>query len=227
VHVFVGVTGLAACGRIAFDSSVVGQDSDAAALDAAPADGPPADAAPCGFTCVADAINSTCGAGPITYALISPGDPYVLRVDLTGFTSLEIGFEACNTTGTWFQVADSPTSTTAPGDQGTFSNNAHAVMTDTSLVVYANDYESNIAVINVPGFSSAVGCVLRTVTFEDQRVNVEGYTDYARSTLLRLSPPADALGAPNRIWYLGIDRVVSTSSSITGAGLLHATLCLR
>jgi hypothetical protein len=218
--------GCAACGRIGFDDLAV-RDGAAEPGDGA-VDGMP-DASPCGFSCEIQYTSNvtTCGASPITYMLIAPGDPFVLRADLTGYSSLEVALEVCDPTGIVFQLADSPSSTLVRGDGGDFSNNAHLVIETTAVTVFPNDDGPVSPLDTVTDYLAASGCTTRTLTVSDQSISDSEGLQISSPYALRLSPPSDALGTPDRIWYIGINRVVRVSSIETGLGLATARFCLR
>jgi len=45
--------------------------------------------------------------------------------------------------------------------------------------------------------------------------------------LLRINPPSDTEGAPNALWYFGLNHVVQSSFARTGTGAQTANICLR
>lgn len=213
---------LIACGRVGFST-------ERAPSDAAPLDGENLDAGACTHVCIDDyaAMSSTCGAGPITFQLISPGDPHVLRADMTGFTSLEANVEVCDPSGPVFQIADSPTSRTSGGDAGSASNDAHVLLLDTQLVYFRSEYGTGSNVLT--GYVAASGCTTRRIVIGDGTVWTAGGAglDLTEDAALRLDPPIDDEGTPDRLWYLGINRTVHTGFQDEGTGLQRVTFCLR
>jgi len=216
---------LGACGRIGFGLEARGDLTDAGpggdgdvAIDAPAA---------CAFTCVDDyaGMSTTCGAGPITFALFSPGDPHVLRADLAGLTSLEATIEVCDPVGPVFQIADSATNKRVKGDTGEASNDAHVLLLDSTLEFHRSDYGVG-SDLNV-GFVPATGCSTRTITVADRLVQAPPTLAITEDAALRLDPPADAEGTPDRLWYLGINRTVNIGAPDEGSGLVRVTFCLR
>jgi hypothetical protein len=224
------------CGRIGYDATNQAIDDsvdastnlvDAAqsvAIDAAEADA--GMVAPCAFSCSFDfAGGSTdCGSGAITFQLLSPGDPSVLRADMSGMTSLEATIEVCDPVGPVFQIADSATNGLLKSDTGTTSNDAHLLLRGSDLEFFRNDFGTGSQ--SFADYVSASGCSTRTIVVADQRIELGGQT-ILDPAALRLDPPNDLEGSADRLWYLGINRVVDTAASDEGSGLVDMTFCLR
>jgi hypothetical protein len=227
------VCAVGACGRIGFDPlSPVGDSPDGSTgnlIDAAVDGSSEVDASmplPCAFTCSFDFVQQStdCGSGAITFHLLSPGDPSVLRANMTGMTSLEATIEVCDPVGPVFQIADSSTNGLVKSDTGTTSNDAHLLLRGTDLEFFRNDLGAGGQVVG--GFVSASGCSTRTIVVADQTIEAAGLM-IMEATALRLDPPADLEGTPDRLWYLGINRTVNTATQDEGSGLSNMTFCLR
>jgi hypothetical protein len=237
---------LCACGRIGFDPSarIGNEGADAgslgaidaasgAAIDAAATDlldaGATTDAAvpPCKFSCSYDYVGSStnCGSGAITFQLLSPGDPSVLRVDMAGMVSLEATITVCDPVGPVFQIADSASNGLEKGDSGLTSNDAHLLLRGTAMQFFPNDYGGDGGQSKAD-YVPAVGCSQRTIVVADQTIETLDLS-VNDPTALRLDPPIDDQGTPDRLWYLGINRTVDTSATDEGSGLADMNFCLR
>lgn len=243
LSLLVVVCALSACGRIGFDPTASGEDGqdastkdladgsmdlDASDIDKSDAE-PNSDATPmpaCKFTCNYDYSTSTtdCGSGAITFQVLSPGDPSVLRVDMTNMDSLEAVINVCDPAGPYFQIADSRSNGLGKGDDGITSNDAHLLLSDTDIEFFRNDFGAGSQ--KVVDFVAAAGCSIRTIVVADQTIEAPNLS-VNDATALRLDPATDLQGAPDRLWYLGINRTVDTTVENEGSGLEDVNFCLR
>jgi hypothetical protein len=159
---------------------------------------------------------------------------YTLALDLPSRHSLvRLRFEVCDPRGMWLHVGDSPTCDGASGDSGQFSNDAELELRGTGLWVWGNDYGrpgvlTDHNIVSAPGFVSVAGCSTRTLVIGDQVVRSPDPSVRARSPYgLRLDPPADHEGRPDRRWYIGVNRSVgSDRPDRVGSGVNWLEICV-
>jgi hypothetical protein len=173
----------------------------------------------------------------LSYAAPDAAAPqrYALAMDLPSRRSLvRLRFEACDPSGLWLHVADSPTSDGAAGDGGQFSNDAELELRDTGLWLWGNDYGrkadlADLDLTSLPDFTDARGCSRGTLLLGDGLVRSgDGRVRVRSPHALRADPPADHEGRPDRRWYLGINRSVgSDSPERVGTGLAWLEICVR
>ena len=168
-------------------------------------------------------------AAPIQVTELS-GSRGTMTVDLTGLSSMAVGFEICDPTGFALHVSDSPSANGHGGDGGDFANDAELHFTGSgNVVLVGNDYApaTSRSLLSHPGFVPAQGCSQRTILFADQVARCfEPCFEVQSEYSLRLDPPADQEGTPDSLWYLGLNRVHSGTSR-TGTGLRTLHICLR
>jgi hypothetical protein len=126
-----------------------------------------------------------------------------------------------------FHFADSPTCNGGGGDAGTFQYNAELQLVNGDLSVFDSDpSESNIVMFSraFPDFIGD-GCVTRGFHFADKAIAVDGLCKPMSGALLRLDPPTDSEGEPDRRWYLGLNTTFLDSGR-TGSGAKAAHLCI-
>jgi hypothetical protein len=180
----------------------------------------------CKFTCAYDyaASSTDCGSGAITFQVLAPGDPSVLRVDMAGMVSLEAVVHVCDPVGPYFQIADSRSNGLAKGDDGLTSNDAHLLLSDTNIEFFKNDFGTGSQ--KVQDYVPSSGCATRTIVVADQTIDALSL-NVNDATALRLDPATDLEGVPDRLWYLGINRTVDTTVKNEGIGLQDVSFCLR
>jgi hypothetical protein len=146
---------------------------------------------------------------------------------------LRVRFEVCNPKGLWLHLADSPSCDGGGGDATQFSNDAEIELQNAGLWVFGNDY-GRIADKQTPvlagkaDYVESTGCSVRTLVVADGSVRGAQPLINLRSPFsLRLDPPADHEGTPDRVWYLGLNRSVgSAAPSRSGSGLSWVELCI-
>jgi hypothetical protein len=127
------------------------------------------------------------------------------------------------------QIGDSISNHGAKGDYTSTSNDAQLLLTGTELLLHGNDYHLPTSALGTAAaYVDAVGCTTRRITVRDQRVDAEGPTPLVVDSefALRLDPPMDDEGTPDRLWYLGINRLVNSVVVEEGTGLSTASFCL-
>ena len=229
--------------QLATAPPVVRRDRDGGRTPVAERDVRRALAAPqgsCRLRCVIDgrADRADCPA-PVTILAHVPPRPdvqarYTLALDLPSRSSLvRLRFEVCDPQGMWLHLADAPTCNGAGGDSGQFSNDAELELRGTGLWVWGNDYGrpgqlTDHNIVSAPGFVSVAGCSTRTLVVGDQLVRSPDPAVRARSPYgLRLDPPADHEGRPDRRWYIGVNRSVgSDRPDRVGAGVNWLEICV-
>jgi hypothetical protein len=147
---------------------------------------------------------------------------------------VSLEFEVCNPKGLWLSIADSPSSDGAGGDATHYSNDAEVEARAGSLWVFGNDYSRSnggeaLRLASLPKFARIEGCTERSLEIADGRVtSPEPALDLQSEYALRLDPPSDHEGMPDRTWYLGVNRsIASAEPSRSGAGLTWLEVCIR
>jgi hypothetical protein len=155
-----------------------------------------------------------------------PALPDARTLDLAGLTTAEVCISFCDPTGFSFHFADSPTCNGYAGDSGQFSNDAELQLDGTTLALFANDYGT--AAAEGPwttDFMPNIGCTDRILVVTDGSVTTATGFEVASPYALRLDPPADDEGAPDRLWYVGPNGAVGGGR--TGSGVVAMHVCLR
>jgi hypothetical protein len=236
--------------RVVGPADLVAEDAAPAPL--APVPAPPAPQPPpamasigaalsrdvqCRLRCVLDprADRNDCGSWLTWLSPPSAGSARsAAAIDLPpGSRLLRLRFEVCDPHGLWLHVGDSPSNDGAGGDAGHFSNDAELELRATGLWMYGNDYGRSadlrdLTLASVPDFVAASGCTRRTLVLGDGVLESRDPAVRVRSPYaLRLQPPHDHEGTPDRRWYIGINRsVASDTPERSGAGLAWVELCV-
>jgi hypothetical protein len=165
----------------------------------------------------------------------SAGPRSVLALELPSRRSLvRVSFEVCDPNGVWLGVGDSPSNDGGGGDDAQFSNDAELELKWTTLWVFGNDYsrgsDNHVQILaSQPAFVTGSGCTQRTLVLGDQLVrSASPALDVRSPYALRVDPPADHEGTPDRQWYFGVNRSVgSTAPDRVGSGLAWLEICVR
>jgi hypothetical protein len=146
---------------------------------------------------------------------------------------LRVRFEVCNPKGLYLHIADSPSCDGGGGDATQFSNDAELELQNAGLWLFGNDYgrtadKLSPVLAGKVDYVATGGCSVRTLLIADGGVRAAEPPLNVRSPFaLRLDPPADHEGSPDRIWYVGLNRSVgSNEPKRSGSGLSWVDLCI-
>jgi hypothetical protein len=147
---------------------------------------------------------------------------------------LRLRFQVCDPHGLWLNVADSPSCDGGGGDATQFANDAELELNNTGVWVFGNDYGRNAGkgaplLAGQVDFVPPAGCSVRTIVIADGSVrSFEPPLEVRSPFSLRLDPPHDYEGKPDRLWYLGLNRSVgSNEPKRSGSGLSWIELCIQ
>jgi hypothetical protein len=195
-----------------------------------------ASAATCAQRCLIDLRSNRhdCNSGAITVLTAATGQ-MTLALDVPAQQHLvRLRFEVCDPDGLWLDVGDSPGCDGGGGDDGQFSHDAELELRNTGLYLHGDDYgrdhsNSITTVASRPDFVATRGCTQRTLVLGDQLLRSQQPPLQSTSPFaLRLDPPEDHEGRPDRRWYLGLNRsVASDVPSRAGRGLGWVEICVR
>jgi hypothetical protein len=180
----------------------------------------------CGYACSVDVARgaTNCG-GDVRLSGFGPGRG-LATIDMGRFHQLEATVTLSSAAGWSFDIGDSPSNDGFGGDAAQRSNDAELFALDGRLQLFGSDFTPPGAAkkaVDVP-----FGAGTHTILVEDQHVrDLADGVDMCAPYLLRLSPPVDREGPPDRIWYMSFDGVVSGRRDRTGRGLQRVDLCLR
>lgn len=167
------------------------------------------------------------------------GERARLLLDMTNATELRVAFEVCEPRGYVLNIGDSPSNNGGGGDAGDFQHDAEILIYGADLTASTSDlgYERtgpgvgyHPFLLSRAEYVTPLGCSLRTLHIRDQYI-ADGDDPKLRTqtpTALRINPSADAQGAPDALWYLGVNRVISSSFRDrfrVGGGLMALRLC--
>jgi hypothetical protein len=189
----------------------------------------------CRFRCILDpaADRSSCQG---LLSIIYDQPPHmVAQLELPSRHSLlRVRFQVCDPKGLWLNVADSPSCNGGGGDATQFSNDAELELNNTGIWLFGNDYGRNAEKVTPMlggkvDFVAAAGCSVRTLVIADGSVRSADPGLEVRSPFsLRLDPPTDHEGKPDRLWYLGFNRSVGSGEpGRSGSGLSWVELCVQ
>jgi hypothetical protein len=159
----------------------------------------------------------------------------VFTLDLGSASRLYLVAEICDPDSWVMHVGDSPTNDGAGGDASSSSNDAEVHVgrdsgaTSDGLYMFARQAASSATLISDADFVALSGCTTTRFVVEDQRFRswTPKVVDVQDADGLRLNPPTDTEGTPDALWYLGINRVVRTTSGRVGDGVTRADVCLH
>lgn len=242
------------CGRVSFDElpppSVVQTDAgmDAAADAGEPRDataqadaGDPLDATvhadagtdagptPCAYTCEVDLVaGSTTCTGTVSGSVTT--GTFTATIDMSGREELEWTTTLCDPVDWVVHITDSPSGNGGGGDATQFSNDAEAQLVGTGLDVITNDLDPGGSASRIhtdPAYVPAAGCTTFTWTVRDQFFGSDlGAVAVSSPYILRIDPPTDPEGAPDALWYIGLNRTYGSAARV-GTGVTRSTLCVR
>lgn len=188
----------------------------------------------CRFRCVLDPANerSNCSSPVSVLAYEKPRTAVVIELP-SRRSLLRLRFEVCDPKGMWLHVSDSPSGNGGGGDATQFSNDAELELVSSGLWLFGNDYGRSVDKV-VPilasraDFVASTGCSVRTLVLGDGSLrSAEPAIDVRSPYALRLDPPNDHEGQPDRRWYLGLNRSVgSAAPGRVGSGLGWVELCV-
>lgn len=174
-----------------------------------------------------------------TSLLALNGERARLLLDMTNATELQVAFEICEPRGYVLNLGDSPSNNGGGGDAGDFQHDAEILIYGADLTASTSDlgYEQtgpeagyHPFLLSRPEYVTPNGCSLRTLYVRDQFI-ADGRDPTLRTqtpTALRIDPSEDEQGAPDAFWYLGVNRVISTSLADrfrVGSGVVAIRLC--
>ena len=215
--------------QIGVPDAPIASPPDAPAPDASPPDASPPDAAPaCAFTCTGDLTTDGSTCAGLTSSVAN--GQYITTIDMGAYSSLAMTATVCNPTGWLFDLADSPTDNGFGGDSGTSMNDAEIQIQSAALAVYSNDYGGTATLDSTPNYIPVNGCsTVQWLVLDQNFTSVQpSGVNLVNSALLRINPPTDSPGAPDALWYLGVNTVVQGPGvGRTGTGVQTVTLCLN
>jgi uncharacterized caspase-like protein len=188
----------------------------------------------CRYHCVLDPAGERSDCGAPLSVIIADRPRITVAIDMPSRRSLlRLRFEVCDPKGFWLHVADSPSCNGGGGDSAQFSNDAELELLNSGLWLFGNDYaraaDKVVTILGSrPDFVAAGGCSVRTLVLADGSVRSAEPAVNARSPYsLRLDPGTDHEGAPDRRWYLGLNRSVGSGApDRTGSGLSWLEVCI-
>ena len=140
---------------------------------------------------------------------------------------VQFDLTANNPQGYWFHLADSPTCNGWGGDGGQFSNDAEIQLLNTTLSLFGTDGNNGADLGDSNPFVPASGLSTRSIWVADEVVQSFDPCYTVNSPYaLRLNAP-DPEGAPDALWYVGLNGVYSGESDRRGSGLTKVHLCIR
>jgi hypothetical protein len=156
---------------------------------------------------------------------------FTASVDMSSLEEMELRFVAEDPAGWIAHVADSPSCDGGGGDSSDFANDAEVQLRDGTLTAFANDLDPkgpSTTLLSSNGYVAPEDrCVERTWIVSDQRFrSVDPPLDVSSPFLLRLNPPSDSEGAPDAMWFIGLNRTFGDASR-GGTGVIAASICLR
>jgi hypothetical protein len=189
----------------------------------------------CRFRCTLDPAADRSSCEGLLSVIYDEPPRMVAALELPSRHSLlRLRFQVCDPRGLWLNLADSPSCDGGGGDAAQFSNDAELELNNTGVWLFGNDYGRNAdkatpLLGGTAAFVPATGCSVRTVVISDGSVrSVDPGLDVRSPFSLRLDPPADHEGKPDRVWYVGLNRSVgSNEPKRSGSGLSWVELCVQ
>lgn len=137
----------------------------------------------------------------------------------------------CNPRKWVLHIADSPTNDGAGGDAGTTAHDAELYLYDRAIALFGSDNSDprragRLWSANLPDFAPPSGCLDVRFGIADRAVTVEPVCRmFISNDMLRLDPPTDAEGTPDRVWHFGFNQTYRSVDRL-GSGLRSVELCV-
>ena len=183
----------------------------------------------CEIDCIVDAVSGFSDCPASIEAVFDDGKAWAAIEVPDKSYAVSIESEACDPTGWVLHVADSRTCNGGGGDAGTVQYNAELQVVHTDLTIFDADPGVPSQVMtsrSFPGIIASEGCSQLRMLLADRMVAVDGMCSPVDSdNLLRLDPPQDKEGAPDRKWFLALNTTYLAAKRV-GTGARKARICI-